>query len=41
LKHELGEGEIREDRLVAVGLHRRPDSNVVVLPEIEGSREPS
>jgi hypothetical protein len=41
LKRELGEGEIREDRLVAVGLHRRPDPEVVVLPEVQGSREPS
>jgi hypothetical protein len=43
LKRELGEGEIREDRLVGVGLHRRPDPDpsVVVVPEVQGSREPS
>jgi hypothetical protein len=43
LKRELGEGEIREDRLLGVGLHRRPDPDpgVVVLPEVQGSRESS
>jgi hypothetical protein len=41
LKRELDEGEIREDKLVAVGLHRRPDPDVVVMPEVEGSRESS